>query len=74
LAQKHAALFPEALIGGKFYIFQFSMMRSFIPENFSNFGAKLAHQKVQKLSKNDLSASFLTHKRSLGRFQFLGRK
>ncbi len=67
-----AVLFPGALFGEKDYIFRFSMMRELNPENFSNFGAKLGHQKVKKLPKNDLTASFWTHKSSLGRFHFWG--
>lgn len=78
LAQKHSAtittLFPGASDGGNFYIFGFIMMRASIPKNFISFGEKLVHQKVQKLSKNDLSASFWTHRSCLSRFHFWGGK
>jgi len=67
-------LFHGAFFGGKAYTFGFIMMRESKPENFSSFGAKLGHQKVKQLPKNDLSTSFWTHRSSLGRFYFLGEK
>ena len=48
------------------------MMRTCTLEIFGSFGANLAHQKVQKLPKNDLSASFWTHRSSLGDSSFEG--
>jgi len=63
---------PEAgaSIGENVDIFEFRMMRTCTLEIFRSFGANLGHQKVQKLPKNDLSASFWTHRRSLGSFKF----
>lgn len=65
-----AMLFTGEIFEEMASISRFSMMRTSNPENLSNFGAKLGHEKVKKLSKNDLFASFWTHKSSLGRFHF----
>jgi len=55
LAQKRnatgTALFPGALVGGKFYIFGFSMMRASIPKNFRRFWSKNGPPKGPKTIK-----------------------
>ena len=69
-----AALFLRKPIEEMVWIFGFKAMRTCTLESLKVFGAKLVHQKVKKHPQNDLSATFWTHRSSLGRIKFWGVK